>query len=884
MDPERWRRIEKLFRAAADRPAADRDAYLLQHCAGDEDLRREVISLLALDTSEDFIRKPIASAALSFSAKPKENLTGERIGPYRIIRLIGRGGMGDVYEAERDDAQFQRQVAIKFIKHGTATEFVRDRFSRERRILAKLDHPHIARLFDGGATAEGSPYIVMEYVAGEPITTYCRNRQLSVAEKLRIFRQVCSAVQHAHQNLVIHRDLKPSNILITENGAPKLLDFGIAKLLTAEGDAEDSRTQTGQRLMTPEYASPEQARGQAVATTTDVYSLGVVLYELLTERRPHEFKTCSPFEIERAIWETNIEEPSQAVVRESQAHARLARRLSGDLDNIVLMAMRKEPERRYQSVEQFSEDLRRHLAGLPVTARKDTFGYRMSKFARRNKTGVAVMALLLVLTVSMAVQTFRIAKERDRANQEAATAQAVTGSLAAMFEFADPGKTRGNVITARELLDQGAEKLVRDLKDQPAVQAKLMDTVGRLYQSIGMYDRAQTLLEDGLKLRRQTLGQEHADVATSLHHLAGVLNLNGDYARSESLYREALAMRRKLMSAMHRDVAQSLDELGSLLVDRGNFNEAEILLREGLAMRRKVFGEEDSEVAESLTSLGRLMSDSGKFGEAEALYRRALEMRRRLFGPDHPIIALSLNNLAAMRQEQADYKGAASMFREALAIRRKLLGEEHPDVVVSMANLASALQDTGELDESEQLYRQVLAARRKTLGPDHPRLAVTLNNLATLLRDKGIYKEADALFRLSLALRRKHLGETHPEVAGSYFNLGALLLLQGEYAESERMQRRAIEVYQKSFKPEHWLIHRSRSFLGASLIKLSRYREAETELLTGYAGLKAAMGEQHTQTQKAVGRLIDLYDVWGKPEKADPFRLLPRTASEKSKK
>lgn len=556
MNPERWQRIEEIFRTVVDRPAVERDAYLTLACDGDDDLRREVLSLIERDTAEDFIRDPIANTALAFTAKSTNDLTGERVGPYRVLRLIGRGGMGDVYEAERDDEQFRQQVAIKIIKRGMDTDFVRDRFLRERQILASLDHPRIARLFDGGATADGSPYFVMELVDGERITAYCRRHQLSVNDKLKLFRKVCSAVQHAHQRLVVHRDLKPSNILIDNGGEPKLLDFGIAKLLSPDVGQSHTRTETALRLMTPEYASPEQARGEAVCTTTDVYSLGVVLYELLTERRPHEFKTYSPAEIERAICDTEIEEPSKAVDRMTGAPTRLARQLVGDLDNITLMAMRKEPERRYQSVEQFSEDIQRHLGGMPVVARKDTFGYRTGKFIRRHKAAVAILSLLMILAVATAVQSARIARERDRANQEAATAQAVTQSLVAMFEVANPGKARGNVITAKELLDQGADKVVRELKDQPVVQAKLLDTIGKLYQSIGLYDREQPLLEEALRLRRQALGSEHPDVATSLDHLGEVARLKDDYARSESLLREALAMRQKLLGAENKDVGR----------------------------------------------------------------------------------------------------------------------------------------------------------------------------------------------------------------------------------------------------------------------------------------------------------------------------------------
>ncbi|MEP7342358.1 MAG: serine/threonine-protein kinase [Acidobacteriota bacterium] len=897
MNAERWKRVEELFRTVVDRPAAEREAYLTRVCGDDQEMRREVLSLLARDTAEDFIHGSILSAALSVAVVPKDDLTGERIGPYRLTRLIGRGGMGAVYEAVRDDEQFQQQVALKLIKRGMDTDFVRDRFMRERQILASLDHPHIARLFDGGATPDGLPYFVMEFVAGEPITDYCRHRKLSVNEKLKLFRDVCSAVQHAHQKLVIHRDLKPSNILITNSadgkvdgkgGTPKLLDFGIAKLLSPDVSQAHTRTETAIRLMTPDYASPEQARGLAVATTSDVYSLGVVLYELLTGCRPHQFKTNSPAEIERAICDTEIEEPSKAVSRISDASSRLAGRLSrqlaGDPDNIVMMAMRKEPERRYQSVEQFSEDIRRYLEGLPVAACKDTFGYRAGKFARRHKAGVAILALLAILAVVMTVQTARIARERDRANQAAATAQAVTQSLVAMFEFADPGKAGGDAITARELLDQGAEKVVRDLKDQPAVQAKLMDTIGWLYQSIGLYDRAQPLLEEALKLRRQVLGLEHPDVAASLNHLAGVANLNGDYAGSESLHREALAMRRKLFGKEHQDVAESLDNLGALLVDRGNLAEAEALLREALLQRRKLLGEEHKDVAESLTSLGRLLSDSGKFNEAESVYRQVLGMRRKLFGAGHPLVALSLNNLAAMLEVQGDYKGAETLYREALAMRRKLLGEEHPDVIVSLANLASALQDLGEYAEAEQLYRRVLTLRRKLFGEEHPKVTLTMNNLATLLRDKGDYEEAGVLFRQSLARRRKQLGEDHPEVGASLNNIGILFYLKGQYVEAEKAQHQAIETFLKTLKPDHWMIHRSRSNLAACLIKLKRYREAEEQLLAGYAGLKSALGDRHAQTQIAVSRLTELYESWGKPERAKPYRALPQANPDDSKK
>jgi serine/threonine protein kinase/tetratricopeptide (TPR) repeat protein len=873
MNFERWQRIEALFGAVVNRPAAERDTYLAQVCEGDEELRLEVLSLLERDTSEDFIRDSIAGVALSFTARPKDDLTGERIGPYRVTRLVGRGGMGAVYEAERDDEQFHQKVAIKLIKRGMDTDFVRNRFLRERQILASLDHPHIARLLDGGATADGLPYFVMEFVAGEPITDYCRRHRLSVNERLKLFRKVCSAVQHAHGKLVIHRDLKPSNILITEDGAPKLLDFGIAKLLSPDAGEALTRTENALRLMTPEYASPEQARGQAGATTTDVYSLGVVLYELLTGRRPHEFRTYSPAEIERTVRDTAIEEPSKVAGRMTGPLTGLSRSLAGDLDNIVLTAMRKEPERRYQSVEQFSEDIRRYLAGMPVMARKDTFGYRSGKFVRRHKAGVAILALLEILAVVMTIQAARIARERDRANQEAATARAVTESLVAMFEVADPGKTRGNVITARELLDQGAERVVRELKQQPVVQAKLLDTIGQLYQSIGIRDRAQPLLEEALKLRRQALGPEHLDVATSLSHLGEVANLKGDYARSELLLREAFKLRRKLLGKEHADVAESLDNLGAFLLNQGNFNEAESLLREALVMRRKLFGAEHKDVAESLTNLGRLMLDTDKLKEAESLYRQALGMRRKLFGPEHPLVASCLMELGVILVKQGDSKEAETLSREALSMNRKLFGEGHPSVTLSLVYLAIVLKKLGKYDEAEQLLRQELAQQRQLFGENYSFL-ITMRNLAKLLQDKGSYREAGALYREALIRGRKLSGDAHQSVGWNLHDLAVLLYLEGQYAEAEKTERQAIDIFQKSFKPDQWWIRRSRSHLGACLVKLNRYPEAEEQLLPAYAGLKATFGEQNEDTRKTVSHLIELYEAWGKSEKADPYRAL----------
>jgi tetratricopeptide (TPR) repeat protein/tRNA A-37 threonylcarbamoyl transferase component Bud32 len=873
MNPERWQRIEEIFGAAADCPPAEREDYLTRACGDDAELRREALELLAHDTADSFIDNPIKKAVYAVTAAPPDEPAGQRIGPYRLMRLIGRGGMGEVYEAVRDDDEFQHRVAIKLIKRGMESDFVRERFLRERRILGSLDHPHIARLLDGGATAEGRPYFVMEFVAGEAITAYCDRRPLPLDEKLQLFRDVCSAVQHAHCKLVIHRDLKPGNILVTEDGAPKLLDFGIAKLFAPDPGEAVTGAESTARLMTPDYASPEQLRGDAITTATDVYSLGVVLYELLTARRPYKFETCAPLEIARVICDTEAPRPSEAARMHTAAPAKLARRLAGDLDNIVLMALRKEPERRYQSVEQFSEDIRRHLAGLPVMAREDTLGYRATKFMGRHKAGVAALVLLAALTVALAMSTVRIGRERDRANQAAATAEAVTQSLVSVFEFADPGQSRVNTIMAKELLDRGAAKVVLELKDQPLVQAKLMDTIGELYLAIGAYDRAQPLLADALELRRRTVGAERLDVAESLHHLATVAYEKGDHDGSETMYREALQLRRSLLGAKSLKAAASMAGLGRVLVARGKFAEAEPLVRDALALRRSQLEPEHKDIADSLLhGLGRLLGQQGKFAEAADVYRQALAIYRKLYGEENSFVAASLNNLAVMLKELTDYRGAEALFRKSLAMRRKLLGEEHPDVAASLANLASLLQDKREYAEAEQCYRQALLLRRKLFGENRARLAATMNNLATLLAARGDYAGSEALHRHALAICRKEWGEDHAEVGTSLYNLANLFYLKGQPAEAEKWQRQAIAVYQKTLQPEHWMIQRSRSHLGACLFKLKRFREAEEQLLPAYAGLKITRGARHALTRQTASHLRELYEAEGKTSQAALYR------------
>ena len=796
------------------------------------------------------------------SAQGRAPAVERRIGPYRILRELGQGGMGVVYLAARADEEFRKRVALKVIRSGAASEEVVRHFKRERQILAGLDHPNIAKLLDGGTTDDGLPYFVMEHIEGEPLLTYCDSRKLSVAERLKLFQAICSAVQYAHRNLVVHRDIKPGNIVVAEDGSPRLLDFGIAKFLNPEL-AGEAPTATA-LVMTPAYASPEQARGERITTATDVYSLGVVLYELLTGHLPYRLPSLQPLEVLKAISEQEPEKASTAIERVVTATTasggpvervtpdtvsstregtpdKLQRRLRGDLDNILMLALRKEPPRRYASVEALSDDIRRYLQGLPVKARQPTAGYRAGKFLRRHIAGVAASAAFVVLligfAVAMAMQSARVARERDLAEKQRAaaqqgrqTAQRVSAFLVDLFRVSDPSKARGETITAREVLDRGTTKIATELKDEPEVRATLMTTMGDVYRNLGLYDKALPLLEEALQTRKAALGNEHVDVAKSLHSLATLLRIRGDYPGAAARHREALAMQRKLLGNENADVAKSLNSLAIVLYLTGDYAASESLHREALAMQRKLLGNEHSDVIQTLINLAGVVEQRGDYAAAEALFREALTLGRKLLGNEHPTTVASLGNLAVVVFDQGRYEEAEALTREALTVRRKLYGNEHPDVASSLNNLAQLLVETGDQDGAEKLSREAVAMGRKLLGNEHPKVALYLVSHAETLCRGPKPGDADASARQALAIFRKTLPADHPFIA---------------VAES---------------------------VLGGCLTRARRYMEAETLLLGSYPAIEAKFGERSPDTRKARQRMVALYDGWGKPDKAAEYR------------
>jgi serine/threonine protein kinase/tetratricopeptide (TPR) repeat protein len=728
MKTEEWQKVEELLNTALDLEPAARRQFLDR--VGEPPLRREVESLLACEEkTDDFLAAPALAFAADFfddGGDPEER-AGQSVGHYRIIREIGRGGMGAVFLAERSDGEFQQRLALKIVRRSFADSELARRFRQERQILASLSHPNIARLLDGGVSGEGEPFLAMEYVEGARIDYYCDANSLSTDERLNIFLAVCQGVSYAHQNLIVHRDIKPSNILVTDEGVPKLLDFGIAKLINPEAEAGAAETVTGLRAMTPDYASPEQVRGLSVTTATDVYSLGVLLYELLTGQRPYRLKNRRTDEIVRVICEEEPELPS-AVSRRQTAGGRKApgddtdlptdsgrpaqqanrqsaignRQLKGDLDNIVLMAIRKEPQRRYASVAQFAEDIRGYLEGRPVLAHKDTFSYRAVKFVRRHKAGVAAAMLVALALVGGIVGTAwqarrataqaRIAaSERDRARIEAAKAERINAFLQSIFAAADPswyssGFGQRGEVKVVDVLEQAGRRIDTELKDEPEIRAELHHTIGTTFQSLGQFEQAQTHFRAALETYRGLYGERHPKVAEALYYLAASTLGNGDIAGGLALLRQSLEMFRAV-DPNNTNVPYLLADFAYVLNAAGETVTAEQAAREGLEIARQKYGDEHMLTASLLGVLGTIYETRGDLSQAETFYQTVIATLNRM--PNGRILSSGMReHLGRISFYQGEFKQAETQLREALDNSRQTRNENHPEHIRLLLMLA----------------------------------------------------------------------------------------------------------------------------------------------------------------------------------------------------
>lgn len=918
MTPDQWTTIFDLFDAALERPADSRAPWLRAMC-DDAALRTEVLKLLRADAQgAAFLERPALDVVTEWSDHPAPGTEiGRRIGPYRLVRLLGRGGMGRVYLAERDDGQFEQQVAMKLLSHDGYGRRFRQRFLEERQILASLNHPHIARLFDGGMAADGTPYFAMEYVDGQPIDAYCRRHSDSIRDRLRLFQAVCDAVQYAHQNLIVHRDLKPSNILVTDDGTVKLLDFGIAKLIKPEQSAGHQPT-TRLRWLTPDYASPEQVRGEAITTASDVYQLGMVLYTLLAEHRPFNVRDKRPSEVERILCTEAPALPSSVA---SSDAARTA--LCGDLDTIVLKALRKEPERRYASVEALVDDIKRHLAGHPVAARPDTWRYRTRKFVGRHHQGVIMATIGLLLLVGFSLfYTIQVTQERNRAQLEAEKSARVTTFMTELLQEFNPSASSGGTLSAQAVLDRAVTRLEREMADQPGVQARLLNQIGQIHQSYGRYDDAQDLLTTALERQQHLYGPRHPEVAKSLKDIAWLLRVRGDYDAAERYYRQALAMQRDLLGPRHPEVAASLEGLGLVLHVKGQADAAERLLRESLELRRQVLPEQHPEIAENLSSLAYLLYTRYQYDEAEQLFREALAIRREVLGT-HLHVAQTLNDLAALLVARDRDAEAEPVYRESLAMRQALLGEAHPHVAQSLSHLGLLMERRGDLEQAEDFFqraltmrrqysgekhlavanslnmlgwvrfkqqaydqgeadlRQAIALYRELLGADHIYVASGLNKLGALLTATARYDAAEAAFRDALAIVRARYDAPHPRTAEVLVGLGTLYMHRELPDRAEPLLRDALAIRRDALGGEHRQTVEAQYQLGACLAALQRFEEAEALLLASHDVLvQSSAITTRDALHRVRSELAALYAAWGHPDQAVPYILLDSSAAD----
>ena len=823
MAEDRWHRVEKIFAAAVDLDAAARRQLLERECDGDEELLRELQSLFAADRDSGLLGEVVAGAAADLVTERDTLADGHRLGPWLVNERLGEGGMSVVYRARRADAQFHKQVALKVLKRGMDSDEILGRFQVEREILARLEHPNIARLLDAGTTRDGQPYFVMELVEGEPIDVFSDRRRLGIDQRLHLFRKVSSAVAHAHHNLVVHRDLKPSNILVTDEGVPKLLDFGIAKLLDPERSPLSGEiTAAPLRLLTPGYASPEQVSGGVVTTASDIYSLGVVLYQLLCGRRPYRLTGRSSREIERAILDQAPQPPSSALQRLASDDAtpsadeiatergldvrELARRLNGDLDTVVLQALHKEPQARYPSVEYLVDDLERYRRRQPVTARRQTLRYRTGLFLRRHRLGVTVAAaatlVLVAFVAALILQTLRLEREQEASERRLRLAEEVKEFLIDLFPVAGP-QGAGAQLTARELLDRGAARATADTDHSPAVRAARLDTVGRVYQRLGLYRQAEPLLEESLEEYRASAGRKSAEYAASLNRLAILRVQQGDFEKAEPLFTETLEARRALFGPRHPLIADSLNNLALLRHDHGDFSGAEPLYRQALAMDTALEGPDAVATLADKANLGLLLYDLGDYPAAEELLGEVITGRESHLGASHEDIAEPLTYLAMAFTEQNRLREAERLLGRALAIVDATVGRDHPEAARVLAPMAELERARGNFALAEELHQQALALRLQRLEEEHPEVTSNVTDLAWVLLDAGRPQEAEPLFQRTLEIYRRTDRADRPDAAHALAGLGRLRLEASDSSGALLLLNEAASILELRLPPEH---------------------------------------------------------------------------------
>ncbi|MGB6690666.1 MAG: serine/threonine-protein kinase [Terracidiphilus sp.] len=836
MEAERWQRVEAIFHGALARDRAGWEEFVRQESGGDVLLQQEVLSLLAESDEEDFLEDAamqVAAKSLADSSKsdPGNGIGGSHpafIGRYRIVRLLGEGGMGTVYEAEQEDPR--RIVALKVIRPGLATAERLRRFRHESQALGRLQHPGIAQIYEASTADTGfgpQPYFAMELVRGESLDKYVESHPLKTREKLALMAKICEAVHHAHQRGLIHRDLKPGNILIDETGQPKILDFGVARL--TEADAQlTTQTEVGQIVGTLAYMSPEQVRGEpnGIDTRSDVYSLGVILYQILAGRLPYN---VSGRQLHEAVQTIRESDPSPL--------SSISRNYRGDVETIVGKALEKDRARRYESPAALAADIENYLSDEPILARPPSASYQLMKFARRNRALViGVAAVFMVLVAGIAVSTTLAIRarraeqaaimERDRASRERDRAARVTDFMTGMFKVSDPSEARGNSVTAREILDKASNEMGAGLATDPDEQSQMMQVMASTYMNLGLYPRAHELAQRALDIRRKTYGPDDPKTLESMTQVGDILEQEGHYDEAEKLDRQTLATERRILGNEDPQTLDTMKALAFVTGFEGHLDEAEKLDREQVEILTRKLGPENDKTLVARINLAGVLFGEGRSADAEIEDRKLLETARRVWGPDHPRTLQLMGNLAMALRQDGNLTEAEKLFRETLAIQQRVQGPDHPDTLFTLQNLAEVLSAQGRLAESERSYRETLKIYLRTVGPDHPDTLRQESNIAGLMLKEGRISEAEKLERDTFATQMRVLGPENPDTLASQSGLVGILIAQHRYEEAEKMARQNYEVQLRTQGPQHPNTIFSLQQLGASLAYNHRYPEA----------------------------------------------------------
>ena len=876
MDSSRWQKVQSLFHEAAELPESEQGGFLEVRCRDDSALASEVLTLLREDSrGGSMLDRDIAQVAHQVLNEPSsEPLPFKNFGPYRIIKTLGEGGMGVVYLAERED--LGSQVAIKVLRDAWLSPARRARFAVEQRTLAQLNHSSIARLYDADTSTDGTPFFVMEYVEGIPLTEYCKQHQCPVAERLRLFRDVCEAVLYAHQHAVIHRDLKPSNILVKDDGTVRLLDFGIAKQMENLGESVD-QTMTGLRLMTPAYAAPEQIRGEQVGIQADVYSLGVVLYELLVRRLPFDLSNCTPAQAEKILTERIAEKPSVAA-RDVEASggadenaASPGKNAWADLDVLCLTAMHKDVRQRYQSVEALMRDVDHYLQGEPLDARPDTLGYRANKFARRNWRTMSAAAAVFALIFGLVIfYTVRVTRARNAALAQEARTLRIQHFMMNLFQGGDPSAGPADDLRVVTLVDRGVQE-ARGLDTEPAVQAELYETLGGIYQKLGKFDQAASLLQAALTTRQSIFGADSVETAKSLLALGSLRDEQAQYDDSERLIRKAVDIDKRHLPPNDPAIAKDMLALGNVLSDRGAYDQAIAMLEETVRLYSAP-GSAPTDAADSLHQLANAHFYAGHYEIATVLNQRVLEMYKQIYGDKHPRVADIYINLGAIRYDLGHYTEAERYDRQALDIVQKWYGRDNPQTATDLTILARALVAQGRYDEASDLLQQSLAIKERAFGKVHPSVASTLNELGNVATKTGKYDLAKQYFTRMADIYRTVYGEHHYLVATALSNLGSVYLAEHEWASAEKIFRQVIPLYTETQSATHINTGIARTKLGRALLRERRYAEAEEESRGGYDILIKQMNPKVSWLTTARQDLVEEYEALRQQEQAARFR------------